>query len=265
MILKWFKKRKRIALLKEPFPQNWLQILENNVALYSLVSKAEQSHLQSIMRIFISEKNWEGCNGQEINDEIKVTIAGNVSVMLLAMKHDYFSHMASVLVYPSGYQNPAERKARNGVIMEGNSARLGEAWEHGPVVLAWDCVLEQSRDPYPGRNVVVHEFAHQLDFMNGFADGTPLLKSKAQYIEWHAVMKDEYERLVEDSIHGRVTLLDDYAATNPAEFFAVASECFFENPLQMAHKHHKLYDVLKGYYRQDTAMRMSHKRQKEKL
>lgn len=248
-----------MALLKEPVPHEWADILRRNVALYGLIGKAERSRLQSILRIFIAEKNWEGCNGQEVDDEVKVTIAGNAAMMLLGMKHDYFSHIPSILVYPSGYQNPAERRAGVGMILESKSARLGEAWEHGPVVLAWDCVIEESRSLYAGRNVVIHEFAHQLDYLNGRADGVPRLGSKQQLARWHEVMLSEYEELVRDSQDGKATLLDEYGATNPAEFFAVASECFFENPVIMEKEHGQLYAVLQEYYRQDTAQRLSHK------
>ena len=119
--------------------------------------------------------------------------------------------------------------------------------------------LGGGKDAHDGQNVVLHEFAHQLDFLDGYADGTPPLSSREEYRRWRDVMTDEYERLVRESEHGHARVLDAYGATNPAEFFAVATEAFFEKPVQLQRRHPALYEVLRGYYCQDTAERMMRK------
>lgn len=141
-------------------------------------------------------------------------------------------------------------------MVEGESHRLGEAWSNGPVVLSWQDVEIGGMNERDGHNVVLHEFAHKLDVNDGSVDGVPFLDSNEQINEWSEIMSKEYERLVQASEHGKATLLDHYGATNPGEFFAVATECFFEKPVQMQHKHPDLYELLKGYYKQDTAARM---------
>jgi hypothetical protein len=134
---------------------------------------------------------------------------------------------------------------------------LGEAWHFGTVILAWDAVLTGGRDTHDGKNVVLHEFAHQLDYLDGVADGTPPLRNRAQYRRWQEVMTAEFARLAAESEHGRPRVLDAYGATNPAEFFAVATECFFEKPMQLRRHHPQLYDILKEYYCQDTGLRFA--------
>jgi Mlc titration factor MtfA (ptsG expression regulator) len=256
MLFKWLTSRRRRKLLASAFPDAWLRYMRQNVALYALLSDAEQGKLRDDLRVFISEKNWEGCGGMAVSDEVKVTIAAQACLLLLAIEHDYFGRVRSILVYPSGYRSPSERHVQGGTIEESDEGRLGEAWYRGPVVLAWDSVLAGGRSLDDGRNVVLHEFAHQLDFLDGLADGTPLLENDAQYRTWQKVMTEEYERLCRESAKGHATLLDEYGSTNEAEFFAVATECFFEKPRPMQRRHPLLYDVLRDYYKQDPAKRL---------
>ncbi len=247
MLFAWLKQRRRRQLLATPFPEEWLAYLRDNVALYAPLTEAEQAKLRDLLRIFVAERCWEGCGGLTVTDEMQVTIAAQACLLLLNIEHDTFSRVPSILVYPSGYRSPAERHGR-----------LGEAWYRGPVVLAWDSVLGGGKNDGDGQNVVLHEFAHQLDFLDGYADGTPPLSSRAEYRQWHEVMTAEYERLVQESAQGRARVLDAYGATNPAEFFAVATEAFFEKAVALRQRHPALYEVLRGYYRQDTAARASH-------
>ena len=142
-----------------------------------------------------------------------------------------------------------------GLVMEGPSQRLGEAWYRGPVVLSWDAANPDGRHSSDGTNLVFHEFAHQLDMLDRSIDGTPPLGSREQYERWQEVMSAEFERLVDASERGEATLLDQYGATDPAEFFAVATECFFERPLPMRRRHPQMYEVMREYYRQDPAAR----------
>jgi Mlc titration factor MtfA (ptsG expression regulator) len=150
---------------------------------------------------------------------------------------------------------PEERWHENWSIA-GQSARLGEAHYRGPVILSWDDVREDSRHPGEGRNLVWHEFAHQIDMLDRSTNGTPPLEDRSMRRQWHDVMTAEYQQLIEDAEEGRATLLDSYGAESEAEFFAVATECFFDCPLELRQQHPSLYELLRGYYRQDPAARM---------
>jgi MtfA peptidase len=256
MFFRWLRNRRRAKVLAAPFPEDWLAILHRNVGLYKHLSEAERTKLRDDLRIFIAETNFEGCAGLEITDEIKVTIAALASILLLGFQHDYFERVHTVLVYPAGFRSPKGWTGPDGVVRM-DVGNLGEAWHHGTVILAWDSVLDGGRDSRDGRNVVLHEFAHQIDYLDGFADGVPPLRDRAQYRKWHEVMTAEYNRLVAESQHGWPMVLDSYGATNQAEFFAVATEAFFETPEAMQQRHPRLYEVLKEYYCQDPARRFT--------
>jgi Mlc titration factor MtfA (ptsG expression regulator) len=166
--------------------------------------------------------------------------------------------LVTILVYPHAYSANTVESIGGGVIQERVESLLGEAWKSGVVVLSWDDVQAQARDISDGLNLVLHEFAHQLDMEDGVADGTPLLSRRSQHIAWATVMGQEYERLQRDSFLGRNTVLDKYGASDPAEFFAVATECFFENPGPLKRKHPELYKELKSFYKQDPIGFASH-------
>jgi Mlc titration factor MtfA (ptsG expression regulator) len=256
MLFAWLKRRRRARIRAVPFPDDWLVHLEKNVGLYALLTEPERQKLRDDLRIFIAETTFEGCGGLEITDEIKVTIAAQASLLLLGFHHDYFERVHTILVYPTGFRSPEGWTAPDGVVHM-DVGYLGEAWHHGTVILAWDAALAGGRDPRDGRNVVLHEFAHQLDYLDGVADGVPPLRNRAQYRKWHEVMKAEYDQLVAESEHGEPKLLDAYGATSPVEFFAVATECFFEKPVQMHRRRPQLYEILEEYYCQDTALRFA--------
>ena len=258
MIFSWLRNRRRRKVLAEPFPPGWEDYLRQNVAHYRHLSGAEQARLRDDLRIFLAEKNWEGCGGLPMTDEIKVTVSAQACLLVLGLKHNYFDRVRSILVYPHGYRAES-REAAGGTVVEGRSDRLGEAHYRGPVILSWAEVLEDGRHPNRGHNLVFHEFAHQLDMLDGVIDGTPPLGSRAEYQRWQEVMTAEYRQLCEASEHGRATLLDQYGTTNEGEFFAVATECFFDKPAEMARRHPKLYALLRDYYRQDPSARCATK------
>ena len=254
MWLDWlFRPRRHEArreLLAEPFPQAWLPLVQR-LPFYRALDERGQQRIRDDLRVLVAEKEWEGCGGLEMTDEIKVTIAAQASLLLLNIEHEYFKHVDSILVYPSAYKTAPQRDA-SGVVREGQT-NLGEAWRRGPVVLAWDATVRGAIDPDDGHNLVLHEFAHKLDMLDGVADGTPPLDSKDQLGEWVRVMSAEFHALRDAAQDGRATVMDSYGATNPAEFFAVATECFFEKPRMLAERHPSLYACLKGYYHQDPA------------
>jgi Mlc titration factor MtfA (ptsG expression regulator) len=227
-----------------PFPKAWHAFLNANVFHYQLLNKAERKRLRSDTWTFIGTKDWEGCRGLAVTDEMKVTIAAQACLMLLAQEHDYFGRVRSVLIYPAGFRVEDERWQDEGWTPIG---AIGQAIHHGPVILAWDRVLAEGRDVSAGRNIVIHEFAHQLDFMDGYADGTiELLGEMAE--QWQEVLKADYNRLRREVRRGRDTFLGDYAATNKSEFFATASERFFTQPAKLRHYHAELYQMLKIIY-----------------
>jgi Mlc titration factor MtfA (ptsG expression regulator) len=254
MVFSWLKRRRRNKLLAEPFPAAWEEILQRNFLDYSLLSSDEQAKLRGDVRIFVAEKNWEGCDGLAMTDEVKLSVAAQACYLLLGLEHDYFPAVLSILVYPTAYAVP-ERRHYGGMELVGESSRLGEAWYRGPVILSWDDVLRDGREPGGGHNLVWHEFAHQLDYLDRQSDGTPPLGSRQQYRQWREVMTAEYRQLIADAQAGRPTLLDKYGTSNEAEFFAVATECFFDLAVELEERHPHLYQLLRDYYRQDPAER----------
>jgi Mlc titration factor MtfA (ptsG expression regulator) len=258
MLFYWLRQRRRRKLLAQPFPAEWLTYLQANVALYRGLSDAEQVRLRVDLRVFLAEKEWVGCNGLEMTDEIKVTVAALACLLLLAIEHDYFSRVQSILVYPSGFCVPNQEIIGDNTVLEGEGAHLGEAHYRGPVILSWDEILHDARHPGAGRNLVIHEFAHQLDMLDGEVDGTPPLRSRKDYRRWNKVMTAEYNQLLAEAKFGRPTLLDQYGTTNVGEFFAVATECFFDRPVELAEEHPRLYALLRDYFGQDPAKRQKH-------
>lgn len=256
MLLRWLRTRRRRALLAQPFPGEWRDTLEANVSHYRRLTADEQARVRNYVRVFVTEKNWEGCGGLEMTDEVRVTIAGQVAILVLALSEQYFDHVLSILVYPTAYVAPGQSINAGGIVLEGDSSRLGEAWYRGPVILSWNDVLAGGRQTNHGRNVVFHEFAHQLDMLNGrTVDGTPPLETVDEARRWTTVMNQHYRQLVEDCEVGRETVLDCYGATSLSEFFAVATESFFERPIPLLERHPALYGIIHDFYRQEPAER----------
>jgi Mlc titration factor MtfA (ptsG expression regulator) len=255
MLFSWLKHRRRRKILAEPFPQSWVDYLDNNVAHYRLLSETERAKLRDDLRIFIAERQWEGCGGLQLTDEIKVTIAAQACLLILGLDLDLYRRIQTILVYPSGYRGPHHEVLGDNMVLEGEAERLGEAHYRGPLVLSWQEVLRGSRDPAARDNVVIHEFAHQLDMLNGMIDGTPPLGTRKQARRWQQVMTAEFRRLRRDADAGRATLLDPYGTVDEGEFFAVASECFFDLPIPLRQEHPRLYDLLRDFYNQDPAAR----------
>lgn len=254
----WLRRRRRVRILATPFPEHWLGFLERNVAHYAYLSEAEQAKLRDDLLIFVAEKYWEGCGGLIVTEEMQVTIAAQACLLVLNRQHEYYRRSQSVLVYPHGYVAPEARLGVRGVIDQGGSARLGESWYRGPVVLSWDDAKRGGSNAGDGVNLVFHEFAHQLDMLNGEADGLPPIENREQQDHWSVVVAAEYEKLVAQAHSRRATLLDKYGATNPAEFFAVATECFFERPVELEKRHEEFYGLMRDFFGQDPAGRMRH-------
>ena len=251
----WSKTNHRRELLAQPFPTAWAGYLSANVALYRTLTAHEQTRLGDITRVLVAEKGWEGCGGLTLTEEILVTIAAQAALLVLGFEDEYYPNVETILVYPQGFLVTVRRPGVGGVIAEQMVPYAGEAAQRGPIVISWADARHGGRTLGDGHNVVLHEFAHKLDMRDGAADGAPYLRDAAQIETWSRVMSAEYQGLVEATSAGEPTLLDAYGATNAAEFFAVATECFFELPRRMQGEHPELYGVLSGYYRQDPAVR----------
>jgi Mlc titration factor MtfA (ptsG expression regulator) len=252
MVLGLFKEQRRTRVRAQPFPEVWRAILERNLPFFRRLSLEDRDELLGHVQVFLAEKHFEGCGGLELTDEIRVTIAAQACLLLLHRETDYYPQLISVLVYPTGYVAEEERHIGGGLWEEGPEDRLGHTGAGlRALVLAWDAARHGASDPSDGQNVVVHEFAHQLDFENKSADGTPALDTHAEYLAWARVMGAEFNALRWAEAAGVDTLLDTYGAQNPTEFFAVATEAFFERPRQLRTRHPALYSALQKFFRQD--------------
>jgi Mlc titration factor MtfA (ptsG expression regulator) len=248
-----FRRSRRERLRARPFPAEWERIIERNVAVYRRLPPEDRRELRGHVQVLLAEKDFEGCGGLVLTDEIRVTIAAQAAVLLLHRDTDYYPELKSILVYPSAYVVSEERPVGGGVWAEGDEVRLGHtAPTLGALVIAWDDALRGARTMDDGANVVFHEFAHQLDFEDRVVNGTPVLES-GQYASWGRVLSAEYDALRRAADEARPTLIDQYGATNPAEFFAVLTELFFERPAELRERHPALYDELRSFYRQDPA------------
>lgn len=247
------RRRRRERIRKQSFPPAWLEILERDVAFYRLLTPDEQAELRGHIQVFLDEKGFEGCGGLQITDEIRVTIAAQACILLLHRQTDYYPKMQTVLVYPHRYAAESKQPLPGGMVLEGVHVRLGESWYRGPVVVSWDDAQRGAADIHDGHNVVFHEFAHQLDSETGANEGAPVLPRRSMYIAWGRVLGQEYEHLLDDLKHHRRTFIDAYGATNPAEFFAVVTEAFFEQPVPLKRRHPELYGQLAAFYQQDPA------------
>ncbi|WP_341529445.1 M90 family metallopeptidase [Nostoc sp. UHCC 0302] len=244
-------KQRRNRIKYRSFPPLWNATIENNLPIYLQLSPDERRRLQGHIQVFLREKQFIGCQGVQVTEEMKLTIASVACLLLLNERGEYFSRLRSILIYPSTYFVKQTIATSNYVVEERREARLGESWTKDQVILSWEQVQRDTHNWQDGHNVVLHEFAHQLDQEDGKAEGVPILQRKSDYSIWARVMTEEYKQLCDDVQRGVKTVIDSYGATNPAEFFAVATETFFEKPQQLLNKHPALYELLQDYYQID--------------
>lgn len=241
-------------MLARPFPAPWQQVLQHNLPIYNALPAATVAELHQQIVLFLGEKKFYGCGGLTIDDNIRVTIAAQACLLLLNRPTSGYANLQAILVYPSAYLAPRKEHDSSGVVHLNNSTMLGESWSNGRLILSWDDVLNGAGDFHDGHNVVLHEFAHQLDQESGSANGAPLLASTSSYKSWARVLADEFLQLQGEADKGQTSLLDHYGATNPAEFFAVATEVFFERPAELKQLHPELFEQLLAYYRVDPSL-----------
>ena len=254
-VLMMFHRRRRFrqrreGLLNSEIDSQWEGILEENFPLYRKMPDDIRRRLGGYVNAFVEEKSFEGCGGLgQLTDEMLVTIAGQACILLLNGKFGVFDSLQSVLLYPNAY-DVVDSMDRSGLGQK-KSRRLGESWGSGSVVLSWAHVMSGPACPDDGRNLVIHEFAHQLDQSDGSADGAPALFSREEQRKWAEVFRDAYALHGKYRQRGKKLVIDDYGATNPAEFFAVASETFFERPKKLSIRYPELYDRLRVFYELD--------------
>jgi Mlc titration factor MtfA (ptsG expression regulator) len=252
MILGSFKRWRRRRVRSRPFPAAWKSIIARNVPVFRRLSAKDQAELCEHIQVFLAEKYFEGCGGLEITDEIRVTIAAHACLLLLHRETDYYPRLVTILVYPSAYITHENRYVGNDIWEEGADGLFGHTTPRmGSLVLAWDEAKRGGADPADGTNLVLHEFAHQLDFEDSEADGAPVLAGRSEYLSWSRIMSREFQKLRAAEEEGKPTVLDTYGSTNPAEFFAVATEAFFERPAALRAHHPELYDELARFFQQD--------------
>ena len=251
-MLSYFKKRKRPGLRALPFPAEWARILEANVPAYRRLPADLRAQLHGHIHVLLAEKHFEGCNGLEITDEVRVTIAGEAGLLLLNRETNYYPDLVTVLVYPSIFYADVE-DADGHIVSEYKEDRSGESWDLGVVILSWEDAVEHASTGRAGYNVVLHEFAHQLDMENGAMDGVPRIADRHERDAWRAAFAAAYDRFERAAYSNRRTLVDPYGAGDPAEFFAVVTESFFERPLALSREYPDLYAALSRYYHVDPA------------
>lgn len=248
-----FKRWKSFHFKRMPFPTAWEPILVKNIPVYVRLPLSLRKQLHGHIKQFLRDKTFYGCNGFEITDEVRVTIAGEACLLLLNRPTNDYYQLHHILVYPSPFVASREERSEAGVVSKKDTGLLGESWSQGKVILSWDDVMKGARNFTDGHNVVLHEFAHQLDQESGSANGAPLLGSQSGYQRWAGVLSKEFELLQRQTNNGFNSVIDEYGATNPAEFFAVVTETFFERPVQLRKKHPALFEEMKSFYAVDPS------------
>lgn len=247
--------RRRGRLMAAPLPAEWKKTIAKDFPRFHDLPTELQPRLAGVARVLAEEKNFEACGGlAEVDERMKALVCLQAAMLIVNLpKHGFYPRLHSILLYPGEFRDRGDR--RFGLREATERSMLGESWETGSVVLSWDNVLAGARNADDGLNVVVHEFAHQLDQVNGAADGVPILENREAYRRWAEVFEKNFDELVEsvENRSGREPLLDPYGATDSAEFFAVASETFFEEGADLEEEHPDLYAELRNFYGVDPA------------
>ena len=254
----WWRRLSRAEVIAESFPEHFRPLLRGGVPCAGLLSDAELTKLEALVRIFNSEKTFEGARGLEVDDQMRVVIAARACLLVLwrvELDSPLYPDLETIIIYPSTYRAKVQRR-EGYVLIDDEQTRLGESWERGVVVLSWAAVLSSAANARDGHDVVLHEFAHQLDAQDGAMDGTPELDDLERYSVWSRVAGAEYAELVDAVEHHRKTSIDAYGASNAPEFFAVVVEQFFEQPLALEQRHQELYRELATFFRFDPAARL---------
>lgn len=238
----WRRRRVRAA----PFPAQWREILRRRMPAFARLPPDVQWQLKKLAQVLLAEKPFIGCAGLQVTDEMRVLVSVQAALLLLRLGPDGFAELRQVLIYPGPFVVDRNQPDASGLVHEHRRALSGESWQQGQVLLSWADVLDGAANPGDGHNVVLHEFAHQIDQAHGRANGAPWLPSRARRERWARVMNAEFQGLRQQLTEGAGSLIDPYGATEPAEFFAVSCELFFEKPAELAEHHPALFSELRG-------------------
>jgi len=231
------------------------QDVEENLALLQGMSAVEKAHLRELSTLFLYEKNFVGAQGFELDTTICLTIAALACLPVLKLGFNCLSGWTDVIVYPGAFRISRDAADEAGVVHHQDQVLVGESWSRGPLIVSWPEVERDILKNGSGRNVVIHEIAHKLDVLNGRTNGYPPLHTGMSVPQWTAVMTDAYQHLLTRLEHHHHPCIDAYAATSPAEFFAVISEYFFCSPDILKTHFADVYQQLRLYYRQDPLLR----------
>ncbi len=250
-MFEWFR---RVLDVTPPiFDESWRTVLEGGFHHWSLLDPAELARMEYLVARFIATANWEAANVFELREDIEVLIAAQASMLLLGLELDGYDDVTSIIVHPANVRLRGSHPTGGGTFSSSPRILSGQAHYQGPVVLSWAAARHGARFPERGQNVVYHEFAHRLDMLNGVTDGTPPLADAAAIARWTEVCTAAY-----DEVRAQGSpVLRPYAGTNPAEFFAVATEVFFNQPLELRAHEPALYAELAAFYGQDPASRVA--------
>jgi MtfA peptidase len=248
-----FKCIRRFIIRRQKFPESWQKILDSSVPYYRFLPSALKDELRLHLPVLLHEKIFEGCGGLSMTEEKKVIIAAYATILILGEPAGYYPSLKTILLYPDNYLAPFHEEDAAGIMTEGTEPRSGESWDLGSIVLNWKDIERDIHQPFSGQNLIFHEFSHQLDDRYGITAGID--ESGKVHIdnEENEILAQHYRDLRRAVQRRQQTLLDPYGATHPAEFFAVATECFFDDGYRMQRHHPKLYDLLKKFYNIDPA------------
>lgn len=252
----WLRSRRRRLLGEGPWPSEWHDILARNVKQTRWLDAESREQLRAWVAVFVAEKRFEGCGGMEIDDEVRLSIAGQAGLVVLGLPGEFLDRLRSVLVYPGDYVVSRSTPLAGGGELEWKEQRLGETWGGGSMVLSWPRVVEGGRLRDGPRSVVIHECAHAVDLLDGEIDGVPPLEPAFSRGDWMRRIAACRERFAEALDEGRFVAFDDYAAEGPGEFFAVATECFFQDPHRLHRYDRDLYGLMVEAWRQDPKTRV---------
>ena len=247
---RWWTQR---ILRRERIPQSLWHEVVNSLPVLVPLTRREKRRLRKLSSLLLHEKNFVGAGGLELDEVMRVAIAAQAALLVLNLGLAHYADWSDVIVYPDAFVVSRPTQDAAGVVHESSHTLEGEAWGKGPVILSWADVVEdnQPETHAVGSNVVLHEFAHKLDFLNGVANGMPPLPADIQREEWTRSFSQAYADLYERVKRNRGTAINPYAAESPAEFFAVATEVFFEDGERLYQRFPNVYKVLSLYYRQD--------------
>lgn len=254
--MNWLERQRiRYTLSHHPVPHEAWQTLMREADIFKGLSAVERAHLRELTSLFLQRKTLSGVQGLTLSTKMAITVAAQACVPILKLGLEYYAGVFEVVIYPGAFRVARDETDTAGLVSHQDLALAGESWLKGPVILAWDEVAADLAADHHGRNVVVHEFAHKLDMLNGSANGMPPLHPEMPRQQWTNVLSDAFGHLQKQLMHHHHRGIDPYAATDPAEFFAVVSEYFFADPITLREQSSAVYEQFVLFYRQDPARR----------